>query len=104
MAGFVDRPGDPRRGPLSKGRGFRVSTLLKDLSNFGMRYDDMVIRNSQAIGTLENEVGYGMVNPLGIDNDDIYAAFAALSMADTNLKKNIPFFDVNYKARRDELR
>jgi hypothetical protein len=104
MAGFVDRPGDPKRGPLSRGRGFRVSALLKDLSNFGMRYDDMVIRNSQAIGTLENEVGYGMVNPLGMDNDDIYAAFAALSMADTNLKKNIPFFDVNYKARRDELR
>jgi hypothetical protein len=104
MAGFVNRPGDPMRGPLSKGRGFRVSSLLKDLSNFGMRYDDMVIRNSQAIGTIENEIGYGMVNPLGIDNEDIYAAFAALSMSDTNLKKNIPFFDVNYKARREELR
>ena len=104
MAGFVNRPGDPMRGPLSRGRGFRVSSLLKDLSNFGMRYDDMVIRNSQAIGTIENEVGYGMVNPLGIDNEDIYAAFAALSMSDTNLKKNIPFFDVNYKARREELR
>ena len=104
MVGFVNRPGDPMRGPLSRGRGFRVSSLLKDLSNFGMRYDDMVIRNSQAIGTIENEVGYGMVNPLGIDNEDIYAAFAALSMSDTNLKKNIPFFDVNYKARREELR
>ena len=104
MAGFVNRPGDPMRGPLSRGRGFRVSSLLKDLSNFGMRYDDMVIRNSQAIGAIENEVGYGMVNPLGIDNEDIYAAFAALSMSDTNLKKNIPFFDVNYKARREELR
>lgn len=104
MAGFVNRPGDPQRGPLSRGRGFRVSSLLKDLSNFGMRYDDMVIRNSQAIGTIENEVGFGMVNPLGIDNEDIYAAFAALSMSDTNLKKNIPFFDVNYKARREELR
>lgn len=104
MAGFVNRPSDPLRGPLSKGRGFKVSSLLKDLSNFGMRYDDMVIRNSQAIGAIENEVGYGMVNPLGIDNEDIYAAFAALSMSDTNLKKNIPFFDVNYKARREELR
>lgn len=104
MAGFVNRPGDPMRGPLSRGRGFRVSSLLKDLSNFGMRYDDMVIRNSQAIGAIENEVGYGMVNPLGIDNEDIYAAFAALSMSDTNLKKNIPFFDINYKARREELR
>ena len=104
MAGFVNRPGDPMRGPLSRGRGFRVSTLLKDLSNFGMRYDDMVIRNSQAIGAIENEVGFGMVNPLGIDNEDIYAAFAALSMSDTNLKKNIPFFDINYKSRREELR
>jgi hypothetical protein len=104
MAGFVNRPGDPMRGPLSRGRGFRVSTLLKDLSNFGMRYDDMVIRNSQAIGAIENEIGFGMVNPLGIDNEDIYAAFAALSMSDTNLKKNIPFFDTNYKSRREELR
>jgi len=100
MAGFTDR-----NGPLSTGkRPFRISTALKNLSSFGMRYDDLVLRQSQAIGPMEDQLGYGQMNPMGIDNDDIYGAFAALSMTDVNLKKNIPFFDKDYEGKRDELR
>ena len=40
----------------------------------------------------------------GLDNDDIYGAFAALSMGDINMKKNVPFFDIDYPGKRDELR
>ena len=69
-----------------------------------MRYDDLVLRQSQAIGPMEAEIGYGQINPLGLDNDDIYGAFAAMSMTDINLKKNIPFFDNEYASKRDELR
>jgi len=69
-----------------------------------MRYDDLVLRQSQAIGPMEAEIGYGQINPLGLDSDDIYGAFAAMSMTDINLKKNIPFFDTAYSGKRDELR
>ena len=100
MAGFTDR-----NGPLSTGkRPFRLSDSLKTISSFGMRYDDLVLRQSQAIGPMEDAFGYSQMNPMGFDNDDIYGAFAALSMTDINLKKNIPFFDKSYIGKRDELR
>ena len=101
MAGFTEN----RNGPLStNSRPFSISNALKTLSSFGMRYDDLVLRQSQAIGPMEAEIGYGQINPLGLDNDDIYGAFAAMSMTDINLKKNIPFFDNEYASKRDELR
>jgi len=96
MAGFTNR-----RGPLTNSNP--VTKLLKDLSNLGMAYDDMVIRNSRAVGFTENKMGYTM-NPMGSDSDDMYAAFAALSLTDTSLKKNISLFDTNYIKKRDELR
>ena len=68
MAGFNDR-----NGPLSNGsKPFSISNALKSLSSFGMRYDDLVLRQSQAIGPMEAEIGYGQMNPFGVDNDDIY--------------------------------
>lgn len=101
MAGFTNK----RNGPLSYGsKPFNLSNALKSLSSFGMRYDDMVLRQSQAIGPMEDMFGYGQMNPMGVDNDDIYGAFAALSMTDINMKKNIPFFDQSYVQKRDELR
>ena len=101
MAGYTNK----RNGPLSYGsKPFNLSNTLKSLSSFGMRYDDMVLRQSQAIGPMEDMFGYGQMNPMGIDNDDIYGAFAALSMTDINLKKNIPFFDQEYQQKREELR
>ena len=98
MAGFVQR-----NGPLTK-RPFNLSSTLKKLSSFGMYYDDLVLRQSQAIGPVEDEIGYGQMNPTGLDSDDMYGAFAALSMADTTMRKNIPFFDQAYRGKRDELR
>jgi len=101
MAGFVEN----KNGPLSTGRRpFTLSDGLKRLSSFGMYYDDLVLRQSQAIGPTEAAIGYGQINPMGADNDDIYSAFAALSMTDTNMRKQIPFFDKNYGVKRDELR
>ena len=100
MAGFVDR-----NGPLSYNkRSFTLRDQLKRLSSFGMYYDDLVLRQSQAIGPVEDKIGYGMMNQFGVDNDDMYGAFAALSMSDTNMRKNIPFFDKAYEGKRDELR
>ena len=100
MAGFVER-----NGPLSTNkRKFTLSDNLKKLSSFGMFYDDLVLRQSQAIGPVEDQIGYNEMNPMGLDSDDMYGAFAALSMADTTMRKNIPFFDQSYEGKREELR
>ena len=69
-----------------------------------MKYDDMVIRQSQAIGVMEDKFGYGQMNPLGLDADDMWYPFASLSMADVGMRKQIGFFDQGYEQRRDELR
>lgn len=98
MAGFTDR----RKGVLTGANPVRKA--LKDLSTLGMAYDDMVIRNSRAVGFTENQIGYGLMNPMGSDADDMYAAFAALSLTDTSLKKNISYFDKDYQRKRDQLK
>jgi len=100
MAGFVDR-----NGPLSTNKkSFTLRDQLKKLSSFGMYYDDLVLRQSQAIGPMEDAIGFGQINQMGLDSDDMYGAFAALSMSDTNMRKNIPFFDQSYEGKREELR
>lgn len=97
MAGFADR-----KGSLTKGNP--VSDALKRLSRLGMNYDDMVLRNSRAVGFTENQIGYGMLNPMGSDSDDMYYLFASLSMTDVSNKKNISYFDKSYPKKRDQLR
>lgn len=97
MAGFSDR-----RGSLTKGNP--VSDALKRLSRLGMNYDDMVLKNSRAVGFTENQIGYGMFNPMGSDSDDMYYLFASLSMTDVSNKKNISYFDKSYMKKRDQLR
>ena len=97
MAGFLDR-----FGPFSK--RFSVSKSLQNLSSLGMKYDDMIIRNSQAVGVTEDRFGYTMINPYGLENEDYWYPFAALSMADTTLKKSISFFIQQYPQKRIELR
>ena len=97
MAGFLDR-----FGPFS--RNFSISRSLQDLSSLGMKYDDMIIRNSQAIGVTEDRFGYTRINPYGLENEDYWYPFAALSMSDTTLKKSISFFIQQYPQKRIELR
>lgn len=97
MAGFTSE----RRGSLTSGNPVRKA--LKDLSNLGMAYDDMIIRNSRAVGFTESQMGY-QFNPMGSDSEDMYAAFAALSLTDTSMKKNVSFFDREYPKKLEELR
>ena len=55
MAGFVDR-----NGPLSYNKkSFTLRDQLKKLSSFGMYYDDLVLRQSQAIGPMDEPDGSG---------------------------------------------
>lgn len=89
MAGFINR-GNPTSvfGTIGK--------ALKKLSNLGMDYDDMVIKQSRSIGVTEAEFG----NSGYLPQEYLYS----LAMADIGQKKFIAYFEKDYKSRRDYLR
>lgn len=88
MAGFFDRFGSAPTNTVSDG--------LRRISGLGMKYDDMVIKQSKAIGTTESQLGGGDFNP----RDLMYA----LALSDISQKKYTPIFDKDYVGRRDFLR
>ena len=73
-----------------------ASNAVKRLSSLGMEYEDMVVRQSRAVGITEAEFG----NQGYVSQDMMYS----LAMADIGQKKFIAFFDKEYKTRRDNLR
>jgi hypothetical protein len=89
MAGFIDRFSN-NENKLS------MSSALRRLSSLGMKIDDMVIKQSRAIGVTEAQLGGQDVS----SKDLMYA----LALADTSQKKYIPIFDKDYPTRRDFLR
>ena len=89
MSGFIDRFSDNSTKQS-------LSSSLRRLSSIGMKIDDMVIRQSKAIGVTEATLG-------GQDVTSKDLAYA-LAMADTSQKKYIPIFDKDYPSRRDFLR
>ena len=90
MAGFLDS------NPL---RGLRSG--LTALSRFGMKYDDLLVKNSQAIGYIEGQMT-GFNNAMG---DDLMRATLALSDNTSSLKnKSIAFFQLDYVQKRERLR
>lgn len=98
MSGFINRGGSTsNRNPVTK--------FIKKLSSFGMKYDDLVMKNSRSIGITEDEFGwrYDQANLMGGEYDE-YRMFANLSMADVNLRKNISIYDKNYEKKREDLR
>jgi len=72
-----------------------IASSLRRVSSLGMKYDDMVIKQSRAIGTTEASLGGSDYNP----TDLMYA----LAMSDVSQKKYTPIFDKDYKGRRDFL-
>ena len=89
MAGFIDRVGsNPIFGQISKS--------LKTLSSLGMKYEDMVVKQSRAVGVTEAEFGLQGYLP----EEFLYS----LALTDVGQKKFIAYFDKDYKSRRDYLR
>lgn len=88
MAGFFDRFGNSTGGA--------VNDALRKISSLGMKYDDMVIKQSRAIGTTESQLGGSDFNP----RDLMYA----LALSDISQKKYTPVFDKDYPGRREFLR
>jgi hypothetical protein len=93
MAGFIDpiRPNSPY-GNILRG--------LTKLGRFGMAYEDMVMRNSQAIGKTESQ--FFKEDGTGFTRDDAF--LWALSSTDTKVRKYIAYFDKDYVEKRNFLR
>lgn len=94
MAGFLNNPIFSTGKPLSPFG--KLSKALKRLSSLGMDYEDMVIKNSKAIGVTEAQLGQSQFMP----EDFLYS----LAMSDIGQKKFIAYFDKQYTQRRDYLR
>ena len=89
MAGFLDSK--------NKGLFSNLSRSLQKIGSMGMEYGDMVVKNSQALGTTEAEyLRRGTV----YDENTFYT----LRKTDTATRQYIPYYERDYKARRDFLR
>jgi len=86
MAGFLDS------NPLSG-----IRSRLTDLSRFGMKYDDLLVKNSQAIGFIEGQLS-GMQG--GLLGDDLMKATLALSDTTSSLRsKSIAFLSIRLRLK-----
>jgi hypothetical protein len=94
MAGFVDNNG-PSQSPVIQ----RIRDSLKRLSTFGMKYDDMVIRNSQAVGA--TEASFLNKNKSNVEDEGM---LWTLAKQDITTKQFVSYFDKDYKGKRDYLR
>jgi len=90
MAGFSE---DPNSNPIFQ----KIRDSVKNLSNFGIRYGDMVVKNSQAIGATEAE----FLKKGPIEDETM---FFSLGRQDTTTRQYISYFDKDYSGKRDYLR
>jgi hypothetical protein len=70
--------------------------LLRNLSNFGMQYTDMVIKNTVAVGINED--------PYSQKNNSMYDFFSQRAVANVLSKKSIPYLDRSYSDKKRILR
>lgn len=80
---------------MSDNRHNIFSSALKRISNFGMKYDDMVIRNQKGIGINEDP---------NIKSFDINMFLSQRAIANTLDKKAIPYLDMKYVDKKRILR
>lgn len=94
MAGFLDflKPNESALGNILRNLG--------KVSKFGMEYDDMVVRNSQAIGASEGN--FFNQQGTGFTQDDAF--YWTMSYQDTKVRKYIAYFDKDYGEKRNFLR
>ena len=93
MAGFLDNIS--RFNP-------NISRIIKSLNNlgsFGMNYQDMVIRDSMAIGASEA----AMRERFGFNQEDEDFIYS-IAAQDTSITKYIAYFDKDYPTKRDFLK
>lgn len=72
------------------------SRILRTLSNYGMNYDDMIIRNQVGIGINED--------PYSAQGNSMYDFFSQRAVASVLNRKSIPYLDKSYADKRRILR
>ena len=72
------------------------SRILRNLSNYGMNYDDMIIRNQVGIGINED--------PYAAKGNSMYDFFSQRAVASILNRKSIPYLDKSYIDKRRILR
>jgi hypothetical protein len=72
------------------------SRILRNLSNYGMNYDDMIIRNQVGIGMNED--------PYSAKGNSMYDFFSQRAVASVLNRKSIPYLDKAYADKRRILR
>jgi hypothetical protein len=72
------------------------SRILRNLSNYGMNYDDMIVRNQVGIGINED--------PLAARGNSMYDFFSQRAVASVLNRKSIPYLDKSYADKRRILR
>ena len=91
MAGFLDTSGR------------RVSSTLSGLSKFGTRHEDLLLKNSQAIGFIEGQL-QSRSSRLNA-NDELLKFSMAISDTTSQLRtKAIAFFQLDYVVKMERLR
>lgn len=70
--------------------------VIKSLTNYGMKYDDMVYRNRIAVGMYEDPRSAGFM--------DYYESFSSRAISSLLSKKSISYFDKSYKDKKRILR
>lgn len=91
MAGFLD---------INKGRS---SSALSGLSKFGTKYEDLLLKNSQAIGFIESQLSARSTKMNA--GDDLLKFSMAIADTTSQLRtKAIAFFQLDYVVKRERLR
>ena len=91
MSGFLDTP-----------RG-RSSGKLAGLSKFGTKYEDLLLKNSQAIGFIESQIASRSTR-LGPGDDLLKFSMAIADTTSQLRSKAIAFFQLDYVVKRERLR
>ena len=72
------------------------SRILRTLSNYGMNYNDMIIKNQVGIGINED--------PYAAKGNSMYDFFSSRAVASVLTKKSVPYLDKAYSDKRRILR
>ena len=72
------------------------SRILRNLSSYGMNYDDMIIRNQVGIGVNED--------PYAARGNSMYDFFSQRAVASILNRKSVPYLDKSYADKRRILR
>jgi hypothetical protein len=72
------------------------SRVLRNISNWGMNYDDMIMRNQVGVGINED--------PYSQEGNSMYDFFSKRAVASVLSRKSIPYLDRSYSDKRRILR